>query len=70
MIAQEREKEMKTDKWSIGDRCETPKGIGQIAEFASKIGYSAEHLQPHFKVMLDDGIVVWVPINQCKRVSQ
>jgi hypothetical protein len=56
------------NKWSIGDRCTTPKGVGQIAEFASKIGYSGLQVQPHFKVMLDDGISVWVPVNQCKRV--
>lgn len=60
---------MKTERWSIGDRCETPKGAGRIAEFANKIGYSAAHLQPHFKVMLDSGEVAWFPVNLCKRID-
>jgi hypothetical protein len=58
---------MKPDRWSIGDRCETPNGNGQIAEFASHIGYSTQHVQPQFKVMLDDGTIAWIPVSQCKK---
>jgi hypothetical protein len=57
------------DIWSIGDRCETPKGKGHISDFANKIGHSAAHLQPHFKIMLDSGEIVWLPVNVCKRIN-